>query len=474
MTLQAGIAEATARIVAAEQDAALGRRKTAEHLLATADMTDALARRSRPPSPAGSGRHPSPPPTATSDLARVLQAFEDRHQADCRAALEREERAEARALAREADYRAERAATDARFAALVASDRRPTTQHVIGAALKEICPAFEGKPGQDVSEWLAEFLRLTSAHQIPATYLSNELIIKLQGSAAKWFQTAFPGAAAICPPWADLQSALLHHFTRRYTAAGTYGVLHGARRLPGTTGPEAVQRVAELVLALSLKGVPLTAGPNEQLAYIYQNQLSEEEFSRWSAAANAHHEVSDAALAALESAAAAECGATSRLSCSRESREHWFLGRAEHIRSFLMDQAKALGGQGAPARAAVTTADGGTDNALSGTTGGHGPPTPVAAVSDTECRLRVARAERATSSVAPPEYHGPNAQHVAANKAEFEKRKTCGACFACLNTRVQYGTYHLECRQHGRQATPQQRVDKALRVPGSLSILKNF
>ena len=139
-----------------------------------------------------------------------------------------------------------------------------------------------------------------------------------------------------------------------------------------------------------------------------------------------------------------------------------------------MDQAKALGGQGAPARAAVTTADGGTDNALSGTTGGHGPPTPVAAVSDTECRLRVARAERATSSVAPPEYHGPNAQHVAANKVEFEKRKTCGACFACLNTRVQYGTYHLECRQHGRQATPQQRVDKALRVPGSLSILKNF
>ncbi len=54
--------------------------------------------------------------------------------------------------------------------------------------------------------------------------------------------------------------------------------------------------------------------------------------------------MSDAALAALESAAAAESGATSRL--SRESREHWFLGRAEDIRSFLMDQAKALGGAG--------------------------------------------------------------------------------------------------------------------------------
>ncbi len=152
---------------------------------------------------------------------------------------------------------------------------------MIGAASKEIRPAFEGRTGQDVSEseWLAEFkfLRRTSAHRIPATYLPNELIIKLRGKGAKRFQATFPGAAAICPPWADLQSALLHHFTRRYTAAGAYGVLHGARRLPGTTGPEAVQRVAELVSALSLKGVPLAAGPNEQLAY-YQNQLSEEGF----------------------------------------------------------------------------------------------------------------------------------------------------------------------------------------------------
>jgi hypothetical protein len=168
-----------------------------------------------------------------SDLILVMQAFEDRHREDRRAAAEREERTEARALAREAEYRAERAATDARFAALLASDRRTTMQHVIGAALKEICPAFEGKPNQDVSEWLAEFLRLTSAHWIPAAYLSNELIIKLTGKFARWFQTTFPGAAAICPPWADLQSALLHHFTRRYTAAGAYGALHGARRLPG-------------------------------------------------------------------------------------------------------------------------------------------------------------------------------------------------------------------------------------------------
>jgi hypothetical protein len=76
-----------------------------------------------------------------------------------------------------------------------------------------------------------------------------------------------------------------------------------------------------------------------------------------------------------------------------------------------MDQAKALGGQGTPARAAVTTAD---DDAA-GAPGGQGAPTPVATVSDTECRLRVARANRASSSVPPSEYHGPNAQHGADN-----------------------------------------------------------
>jgi hypothetical protein len=77
-------------------------------------------------------------------------------------------------------------------------------------------------------------------------------------------------------------------------AAGSWQELHGAHRLAGTTGPEAVQRVAELVLALQHKGVPHSAGPNEQLAYLYQNQLTEEEFRQWSAAANAHSEVSDA------------------------------------------------------------------------------------------------------------------------------------------------------------------------------------
>jgi hypothetical protein len=129
-------------------------------------------------------------------------------------------------------------------------------------------------------------------------------------------------------------------------------------------------------------------------------------FGRWSAAPNAHLKVSDAALAALESAAAAESSATSRLSCSSASREHLFLGRAEDIRSFLMDQAKALGGAGRAGtggchdrgrrrRQRARLGHGGTTDADASRHGlRHGMPT----------------------SVAPPEYHWPNAQHVADNK----------------------------------------------------------
>ncbi len=42
LQLRAAMAEATARLVAAEQAAALGRRTTAEHLLAARELEDTL------------------------------------------------------------------------------------------------------------------------------------------------------------------------------------------------------------------------------------------------------------------------------------------------------------------------------------------------------------------------------------------------------------------------------------------------
>ena len=121
-----------------------------------------------------------------------------------------------------------------RWVAYMSSDRRPAARHLIGAALAEP-PPFEGKPTEDISEYLAEFLRMTSAHEVPLACLSNELIIQLQGDAAKWFQTAFPKILGtvtvdVCPPWVN-HLAVIHFFTRRYTAAGAWRELHRARRL---------------------------------------------------------------------------------------------------------------------------------------------------------------------------------------------------------------------------------------------------
>jgi hypothetical protein len=69
-----------------------------------------------------------------------------------------------------------------------------------------------------------------------------------------------------------------------------------------------------------------------------------------------------------------------------------------------------------------------------------------------ECRLQVARADRADATLLPPKYFGLNSEpkHAKANKVEFGKRKATGACFACLNTQVQYNVSHLGCLRHGR------------------------
>ena len=83
-----------------------------------------------------------------------------------------------------------------------------------------------------------------------------------------------------------------------------YQDLHGATRLPGTTGKEALNRVGELAMLLRRKGVN-KPGHEEQQAYILQNQLAQnqlaaEELPRWISLANADATVSDGAPNDLE------------------------------------------------------------------------------------------------------------------------------------------------------------------------------
>jgi hypothetical protein len=91
LQLRAAMAEATARIVAADQAAALGRRTTVEHLLATRELEDHLSRHSRSRS-----RTPPSPPVGqpTADLARLVQYFDEREARREHAAAERDARRE--------------------------------------------------------------------------------------------------------------------------------------------------------------------------------------------------------------------------------------------------------------------------------------------------------------------------------------------------------------------------------------------
>ena len=62
--------------------------------------------------------------------------------------------------------------------------------------------------------------------------------------------------------------------------------------------------------------------------------------------------------------------------------------------------------------------------------------------SETECRLRLARADRDRESLPPPEHLGSKDKHKAANKAEQQKRGDCGSCYGCL---VKCNLFHLKC-----------------------------
>ena len=138
-------------------------------------------------------------------------------------------------------------------------------------------------------------------------------------------------------------------------------------------------------------------------------------------------------------------------------------------------------GHGGGGRAAVTT--GSSDEPATGSAGpwasGARPgddgsvdiPSPP---SETECRLRLARADRDGASLPPPEYLGSNDKHRTANKAEQRKRRDCGSCYACRMGLVKYNLFHLKCLQHGLTATPEQRADPAFRVPGAAMPGKPF
>jgi hypothetical protein len=235
--------------------------------------------------------------------------------------------------------------------------------------------------------------------------------------------------------------------------------------LAGSTGKEAYARVEEHSMLLRRKGVH-NPGPEEQTAYILQNQLTAGESARWISLANADEKISDAALHALELGDAD--ARTGRLSCPPPTREAFFSARREHLRNFLNEQGPAPAGDrslGAPAaRAAVST---GHDAAspLTPPSGGAAPSSaPSVDRAAVVARLQAQHEARGNDKDrAAPRYFGTD---VPRNEIEFDERKANRTCFGCtLEQRKAQGPIpHWLCMHHGQDASD---ADRARRVAGS-------
>lgn len=482
-------AELRAKLALADEATALARRNTKLLDIEALELERKynVLQRSRSPSPQlpASPRSATGLPTSSTDVLggflAVLQSMEKTRRADLQMAEERAERLEASRQAQATAFiERQEERHQAQLAAMTASppSARPQSvgRYVVGVALLHAIPEFTGEGSEDWGAYRRTFEGLATAHGIPESHWPNELFIKLREKAKSWYENTFP--ADTFPPWAQLTLGLQRRFGLRYAAAEAWTRRCAATRQPNESGPGALQRLQELQRTLARLGVPSNPGPVEQMCYLLQQQLTEDERPRWIAAANATADVSDDAIHDREAAAATELAAQGRQSLAVEERDPWFLPRLEHLTTFLRDQPNAPGGRGPPARAAALV----EPVVPPGTAGSTVPvaPTPLAAaaeISDDECRIRAARADRIDAGrglrqpkrtpLPPPEYFGPNPQHEAQNKGEFEKRKTLGVCFMCPNKWVTYNQNHLDCPFHGAAAPASKRTQGEYRVKGA-------
>ena len=451
--------------------------------------------------------------TERLEAQRREDCLEAQRRADCLEERRREERREELLAAREqqredrreADRREDRRAFEALFHQMQAHQAHPgrspaealseaeassppsvQPRYTPGVALQSV-RMFDGGPGADSASYLVEMADQLGLHRIPHTEWSRELRLKLKDKAVLWYKTQYKTqAAGTFPPWGDLSAEMLLAFSPQYQAARAYRDLESAVRPPNSTGAAALQHIDALTLLLERRGVS-NPGPNERQSYRYQNLLTPAEHDRWTSLANADPQISEKRLNELELRTPA-APTSGRRSCSGETRELFFLGRVDHLRSFLREQG-ATRAPGGTARAAVSQATSVDNTGMDPTTPAAGPqPSPASGVtpSDTwyvdECRCIANRGDRLEQAqgkwqkngtpLPPPEYHGTNAnaRHAAANLVEFNKRKESGACFHCPMTgtwKVDYDLFHTLCPTHGRSASVKDRTDAKKGVVGA-------
>ena len=454
----------------------VARGRTLAALLENKRLEAKLAELSRPSSPADLSARSSPTPrsplpqtlsTDTEGLMWIMQRLEEQRRED-RAIAEAQRREDRREDRREAEERADRweARHQAELAAIKGApvEGRPTAkQYIPGRALATL-ETFAGDPTEDWDLFLRRFERQAKLRLVSETDWPNELTLKLTGVASSFCDSEFP-IEGVRPSWATLTAALQRQFGRRYAAAAAWYELNTSKRQPHEDGLAVLQRMRALTHSLTLLGVPSNPGPNERMSYLLQNNLGEDERTRWMARANATPGVSEASIREKETAAVAALQTTSRQSIAVEERDGWFLRQRQDLENFFQNQAacKGGGGRGPPARAAQIEGDP-TPPSSADIHPQHTAPTvePPRAPAGEKGQVReaqlyaavVAWESRASDKHRQvPTYHGPNTTHKAENRAEFEKRKANRECFKCFPENLVSGQLHYDCKLHGRYAT---------------------
>ena len=317
---------------------------------------------------------------------------------------------------------------------------------------------------------------------------ARELCLKLTDTALQAYSRGF--AADSRPTFAAVVAQLSKEFIRPYQGATRWAAYFRYKRPAGSSGKEVKQQLHAARQDCLDDNIPLDSlSPAEHLFYVYQLSLSAAQSAHFLASLSSNPQASDDYLRSLTPGEETDRRESLTVPQNSDARTACFQLRVTLIEAFL-DHDNGDPGHGGTARAAVTSADtledpsprtpgswaGGVEVVTpDAAAAGRSPQTTLdVQVFDRECRLNVARANRilaskdSTKPMPPPEYCGSNPQHLEANKKRFLARQAKGECFACPEGELQHGVNFLHCKQHGREATTQQRLDPAHRVTGSI------
>jgi hypothetical protein len=363
----------------------------------------------------------------------ILRYMDAQHREDRRAASERADRMEALFLARAAPPAAVGFTPNKGFSTI---------------------PPFSGEAGQALRPWLHQFQSTARALDIDEASIARELRLKLTGPALQWYDHGFTPEAK--PTTADVVAHLAKEFIKSYQGASLFGAYYQYERTAGCSGRDVKRDLNKARQAMRDDGIPVDdISPSEVRYYLYQLALSTAQASQFLATLSSNALASDDYLQSLTPPPEGSRRESLARPQNSEARTACFDLRVALIEAFL-DHDHGDQGHGGKARAAATT---GTP---ADTPGPNTPPPtqPLAPANppgdqDREARVRSLKAEwskRGRNTERPPQYHGSNDTHLAANSATFAERKAAQACFGCREDQLVPGQRHWECKFHGQDA----------------------